>query len=80
MRLWLEVDGHRHRDGSTRTMVFGVACLVSYLSRCMSLQPSDVISAGTPPGVRLGQKSPVYLRAGALCGARVVTFSACTCL
>ena len=65
LRLWLEVDGHRYQDGNTRTMVFGVAHLVSYLSRFMSLQPGDVISTGTPPGVGLGQKpEPVYLRAG----------------
>jgi 2-keto-4-pentenoate hydratase/2-oxohepta-3-ene-1,7-dioic acid hydratase in catechol pathway len=62
--LWLEVDGHRYQNGSTGTMVFGVAYLVSYLSRFMSLQPGDVISTGTPPGVGLGQKPPVYLRAG----------------
>jgi 2,4-diketo-3-deoxy-L-fuconate hydrolase len=62
--LWLEVDGHRFQDGSTRTMVFGVARLVSYLSRFMSLQPGDIISTGTPPGVGLGQKPPRYLVAG----------------
>ncbi|MQP77595.1 ureidoglycolate lyase [Stenotrophomonas sp. MYb238] len=62
--LWLEVDGHRYQDGNTRTMVFGIPFLVSYLSRFMSLQPGDVISTGTPPGVGLGQKPPVYLRAG----------------
>jgi len=62
--LWLEVDGHRYQDGNTRTMVFGVAHIVSYLSRFMSLQPGDVISTGTPPGVGLGQKPPLYLRAG----------------
>jgi ureidoglycolate lyase len=63
--LWLEVDGHRYQNGNTRTMVFGVAKLVSYLSSCMSLQPGDVISTGTPPGVGLGIKpEPVYLRAG----------------
>ena len=60
--LWLEVDGHRYQNGNTRTMVFGVAQIVSYLSRFMSLQPGDVISPGTPPGVGLGQKPPVYLR------------------
>ena len=60
--LWLEVDGHRYQNGNTRTMVFGVAQIVSYLSRFMSLQPGDVISTGTPPGVGLGQKPPVYLR------------------
>ena len=64
LRMWLEVDGHRYQDGSTSTMVFGVRFLVSYLSRFMSLQPGDVISTGTPPGVGLGQKPPVYLQAG----------------
>ncbi|WP_426398652.1 fumarylacetoacetate hydrolase family protein [Ralstonia sp. R-29] len=64
LHLWLEVDGHRYQNGSTSTMVFGVAHLVSYLSRFMSLQPGDVISTGTPPGVGLGQKPPIYLRAG----------------
>ena len=62
--LWLEVDGHRYQNGNTRTMVFTVAQIVSYLSRFMSLQPGDVISTGTPPGVGLGQKPPVYLKAG----------------
>lgn len=64
LNLWLEVDGHRYQNGSTRTMVYGVAHLVSYLSRFMSLQPGDVISTGTPPGVGLGQKPPVYLKPG----------------
>ena len=64
LRLWLEVDGHRYQDGSTQTMVFGVAELISHLSQHMSLQPGDLISTGTPPGVGLGQKPPVYLRAG----------------
>ncbi|WP_116140457.1 ureidoglycolate lyase [Trinickia diaoshuihuensis] len=63
--LWLEVDGHRYQNGNTRTMIFGVAQVVAYLSRCMSLQPGDVISTGTPPGVGLGIKpAPVYLKAG----------------
>ena len=62
--LWLEVDGHRYQNGSTSTMVFGVAFLVSYLSRFMSLQSGDIISTGTPPGVGLGQKPPVFLREG----------------
>lgn len=63
--LWLEVDGHRYQNGNTRTMVFGVAQLVAYLSRCISLQPGDVISTGTPPGVGLGIKpNPVYLKPG----------------
>ena len=64
LHLWLEVDGKRHQDGNTRTMVFGVAQLVSYLSHFFTLMPGDVISTGTPPGVGLGQKPPVYLRAG----------------
>jgi 2-keto-4-pentenoate hydratase/2-oxohepta-3-ene-1,7-dioic acid hydratase in catechol pathway len=62
--LWLEVDGRRVQNGSTKTMVFGVQFLVSYLSRFMSLQPGDIISTGTPPGVGHGMKPPVYLRAG----------------
>jgi ureidoglycolate lyase/2,4-diketo-3-deoxy-L-fuconate hydrolase len=62
--LWLEIDGHRYQNGNTRTMVFGVAQIVSYLSRFMSLQPGDIISTGTPPGVGLGQKPPVYLKPG----------------
>jgi len=64
LNLWLEVDGKRVQDGSTKTMVFGVAFLVSYLSRFMSLRPGDVISTGTPPGVGHGMKPPVYLQAG----------------
>lgn len=64
LSMWLEVDGKRYQDGSTQTMIFSVAHIVSYLSRFMSLQPGDVISTGTPPGVGLGQKPPVYLRAG----------------
>jgi 2-keto-4-pentenoate hydratase/2-oxohepta-3-ene-1,7-dioic acid hydratase in catechol pathway len=62
--MWLEVDGHRYQDGSTRTMVFGVAHLIHYTSQFMTLEPGDVISTGTPPGVGLGQKPPVYLRKG----------------
>ncbi len=64
LKLWLAVDGHTYQQGSTSTMVFGVAHLVSYLSRFMSLQPGDIISTGTPPGVGLGQKPPVYLKPG----------------
>lgn len=64
LRLWLEVDGHRYQDGSTATMHFGVAHLVSYLSQFMSLHPGDIISTGTPPGVGLGQNPPVYLKPG----------------
>lgn len=62
--LWLEVDGQRHQQGTTKTMIFGVAFLVSYISRFMSLQPGDIISTGTPPGVGLGMKPPKYLHAG----------------
>lgn len=64
LKMWLEVDGHRYQDGSTETMVYGVAHLVSYLSRFMTLEPGDVISTGTPPGVGMGQKPPVYLKPG----------------
>jgi 2-keto-4-pentenoate hydratase/2-oxohepta-3-ene-1,7-dioic acid hydratase in catechol pathway len=64
LHLWLDVDGHRYQNGDTTTMIFGVAYLVSYLSRFMSLWPGDIISTGTPPGVGLGQRPPVYLRAG----------------
>jgi 2-keto-4-pentenoate hydratase/2-oxohepta-3-ene-1,7-dioic acid hydratase in catechol pathway len=66
LRLWLEVDGHRYQDGSTSQMIFKPGFLVSYLSQFMSLQPGDIISTGTPPGVGLGQKPPVYLRPGQL--------------
>ncbi|MDX5435262.1 MAG: fumarylacetoacetate hydrolase family protein [Halomonas sp.] len=62
--LWLEVDGHRYQEGNTRTMVYQIPFLISYLSRFMSLQPGDVISTGTPPGVGMGQKPPVYLKPG----------------
>ncbi len=62
--MWLEVDGHRYQDGNTKTMVYGVRHLVSYLSQFMSLQSGDVISTGTPPGVGMGQKPPVYLKPG----------------
>jgi 2,4-diketo-3-deoxy-L-fuconate hydrolase len=64
LRLWLEVNGHRYQDGSTSSMVFEVAHLISYLSRFMSLQPGDIVSTGTPAGVGLGQTPPRYLRAG----------------
>ncbi len=64
LKMWLEVDGKRYQNGSTSTMVYKVPFLISYLSRFMSLQPGDVISTGTPPGVGMGQKPPVYLRAG----------------
>jgi 2,4-diketo-3-deoxy-L-fuconate hydrolase len=64
LAMWLELNGHRYQDGSTATMVYQPAFLVSYISRFMSLQPGDVISTGTPPGVGMGQKPPVYLKAG----------------
>ena len=64
LNLWLEVDGHRYQAGTTKTLIFGVQYLVSYLSRFMSLQPGDIISTGTPPGVGHGKKPPVYLREG----------------
>ena len=62
--LWLDVNGERRQRGSTRTMIFGVARIVSYLSRFMALQPGDVIPTGTPPGVGMGMKPPTFLRAG----------------
>lgn len=62
--MWLEVDGKRYQSGSTKTMIFSVAEIVSYLSKYMSLQPGDIISTGTPPGVGLGQKPPTYLKPG----------------
>ena len=65
LRMWLEVDGHRYQDGSTRTMIFGVAHLVHYISQFMSLQPGDIISTGTPPGVGMGIKpEPIWLKPG----------------
>ncbi|HXP01936.1 MAG TPA: fumarylacetoacetate hydrolase family protein [Luteibacter sp.] len=64
LSLWLEVNGHRYQNGNTRTMVFGVAQLVSYISRYMTLMPGDVISSGTPAGVGLGLKPPTYLKPG----------------
>ncbi|MGH8444849.1 MAG: fumarylacetoacetate hydrolase family protein, partial [Solimonas sp.] len=62
--MFLEVDGKRYQNGNTKTMIFDVVTLVSYISQFMSLRPGDVISTGTPPGVGLGQRPPVYLRAG----------------
>ncbi|MEO5661266.1 MAG: fumarylacetoacetate hydrolase family protein [Polaromonas sp.] len=64
LHLWLDVDGKRFQNGTTATMVFKLPFLISYLSRFMSLQPGDVISTGTPPGVGMGQKPPVYLKEG----------------
>lgn len=63
--MWLEVNGHRFQNGSTRTMIFDVAHLVSYISAFMTLHPGDIISTGTPPGVGMGHKpSPIYLKPG----------------
>jgi 2-keto-4-pentenoate hydratase/2-oxohepta-3-ene-1,7-dioic acid hydratase in catechol pathway len=64
LAMWLTVNGETRQDGSTRTMVYGVAHLVSYLSQFMTLHPGDVISTGTPPGVGMGMKPPTYLKAG----------------
>jgi len=64
LSMWLEVNGHRFQDGSTKTMIFRPAFILSYLSRFMSLQPGDVVTTGTPPGVGLGQKPPVWLNVG----------------
>ena len=62
--LWLDVNGTRHQNGNTNTMIFPVSKIISYLSECMSLQPGDVIATGTPPGVGMGMKPQVFLRAG----------------
>lgn len=62
--LWLDVNGQRRQTGNTHTMIFGVAHIVSYLSHFMALQPGDVIPTGTSPGVGMGHKPPVYLKAG----------------
>lgn len=64
LKMWLKVNGETMQDGSTTTMVYGVAHLISYLSQFMTLHPGDIISTGTPPGVGLGQKPPRYLKAG----------------
>ena len=63
--MWLDVNGKRMQTGNTKTMVFSVAHLVWYLSQFMVLEPGDIITTGTPPGVGLGQKPlPIYLKAG----------------
>jgi 2-keto-4-pentenoate hydratase/2-oxohepta-3-ene-1,7-dioic acid hydratase in catechol pathway len=62
--MWLKVNGETMQSGSTRTMVYGMRYLVSYLSQFMSLQPGDIISTGTPPGVGMGMKPPRYLKPG----------------
>ncbi|MFH5926110.1 fumarylacetoacetate hydrolase family protein [Roseomonas xinghualingensis] len=64
LALWLEVDGQRMQDGSTRTMIFDVQTIVSYVSHFITLHPGDIITTGTPPGVGLGMKPPVYLKPG----------------
>jgi len=65
LNLWLEVDGHRYQDGCTNTLIFKIPEIIAYLSQCMSLQPGDIISTGTPPGVGMGVKpNPIYLKAG----------------
>ena len=62
--MWLDLNGKRMQTGSTKTMIFGVAKLVSYVSQFMTLMPGDVITTGTPPGVGLGMKPPLYLKKG----------------
>jgi 2-keto-4-pentenoate hydratase/2-oxohepta-3-ene-1,7-dioic acid hydratase in catechol pathway len=62
--LWLDVNGQRRQSGNTRTMIFGVAKLVSYLSEFMTLEPGDIITTGTPPGVGMGHKPPIFLKPG----------------
>ena len=64
LKMWLDVNGKRMQDGSTSTMVYGVNFLISYLSQFMSLQPGDIISTGTPPGVGMGMSPQVFLKAG----------------
>jgi len=64
LKMWLDVNGKRMQDGSTSTMVYGVNFLISYLSQFMSLQPGDIISTGTPPGVGMGKNPPVFLKPG----------------
>ncbi|MBK6926594.1 MAG: fumarylacetoacetate hydrolase family protein [Comamonadaceae bacterium] len=62
--LWLDLNGHRMQNGNTRTMIFSVAKVVSYVSQFMTLMPGDVITTGTPPGVGMGMKPPVFLKKG----------------
>ncbi len=62
--MWLDLNGQRMQTGNTRTMIFGAAYLVSYISRFMTLLPGDVVTTGTPPGVGLGKKPPVFLKPG----------------
>ena len=62
--MWLDVNGQRMQTGNTRTMIFGVAHLVSYVSHFMTLMPGDVITTGTPPGVGMGKNPQTFLKAG----------------
>jgi 2-keto-4-pentenoate hydratase/2-oxohepta-3-ene-1,7-dioic acid hydratase in catechol pathway len=65
LRLWLEVDGHRYQDGTTKNLIFGVPTIIAYVSRFFELEPGDVIATGTPAGVGLGHKpTPVFLKSG----------------
>jgi len=64
LSMWLEVNGKRVQNGSTKTMIFSVAKIISYVSQFMTLEPGDVITTGTPPGVGLGMKPPVFLKKG----------------
>ena len=64
LQMWLDLNGQRVQTGSTKTMVFGVAKLISYVSQFMTLEPGDVITTGTPPGVGMGMKPPLYLKKG----------------
>ncbi|MDQ6684535.1 MAG: fumarylacetoacetate hydrolase family protein [Pseudomonadota bacterium] len=64
LAMWLDINAKRRQDGSTKTMIFGVAALVAYCSRFMTLEPGDLITTGTPPGVALGMKPPLYLKPG----------------
>ena len=64
LAMWLDLNGRRVQTGSTRTMIFSVARLVSYVSEFMTLEPGDVITTGTPPGVGMGMKPPLYLKEG----------------
>ena len=64
LAMWLDVDGRRMQNGSTKTMIFNVPKLVSYTSHFLTLYPGDIISTGTPPGVGMGMKPPTYLKGG----------------
>ena len=64
LKLWLDLNGERMQDGTTQTMVYGVNFIVSYISQFMSLQPGDIISTGTPPGVGMGMNPQVFLKPG----------------